>query len=271
MERLSDAVRAAARPAAARLVAWLDALVVWLVRRGDRRRDAASLAARARQELAQGRPGHAIQTSGYAIAADPAYAEGYRQLALAHLAERRLDAARAAARRGLAADPRSPGLLAALGDVDLEAGDAAAAAAAYRRALGLGPPARAAAVLRFKLGDALLRQGRPDEAAEEWLRAHQLDPGYHRASWALGEVRAHQGRHDEAVRWLAEHVARRPGNAHAHYLLAYSLGQLGRWEEAAGEARRAAELAPGEAGFGEFSLVADHEAATRRQVRESGN
>ena len=73
-------MRSVPPPAAVRLVAWGNACLVWAVRRGDRRHNAVFWADHARQEPDQNRFDHAIQSNGFAIAADRTYQESYRPL-----------------------------------------------------------------------------------------------------------------------------------------------------------------------------------------------
>lgn len=85
------------------------------------------------------------------------------------------------ARRARALLPDEPRVLENLGRVSLAAGDADAAVAAYRDALGraargAGSPAARARLYRA-LGEAEERRGRADRAYDAYRRALELDPG----------------------------------------------------------------------------------------------
>ena len=69
--------------------------------------------------------------------------------------------------------PGQPEVWAQYGHVLREAGDAAGAEAAYRRAIALDPQI---GEWRLFLGQALARQGRPAEARDAYRQFERLDP-----------------------------------------------------------------------------------------------
>ena len=83
-----------------------------------------------------------------------------------------------------------------------------------------------------KLGICLARLGRLEEAAEAFQRAAELDPAYP-APWSnLGNVHLQQGRLDQAEAAYRKALAIDPGYAPAHNNLAAALRRMGRYDEA---------------------------------------
>jgi tetratricopeptide (TPR) repeat protein len=75
-----------------------------------------------------------------------------------------------------------------------------AAEESLRRALALKPEAGS----YFNLGDAVERQGRPEEAIALYREAVRLDPGYAKPYYNLGLLYEGQGRREEAARAYGE-------------------------------------------------------------------
>jgi tetratricopeptide (TPR) repeat protein len=165
--------------------------------------------------------------------------------------------------------------LAGLGIIALAA---AAARAAITRSRGVAPRAAAAAVLaalgvltwrqseiyhdsatlyratiaknpdcwlaQFNLGDALLREGRLDEAMVHYQEAVRARPDYVEARNNLGGVLAHVGRLPEAIAQFEAALRDWPGDAKLHYNLGNALADARRFAEAQAEYQRALELRP---------------------------
>ncbi len=64
------------------------------------------------------------------------------------------------------------------------------------------PPAGARA--RTQFGNQLQRQGKPEEAAEQFRLALASNPGYYTARWSLARLLVKQGKRDEAIELLRE-------------------------------------------------------------------
>jgi serine/threonine-protein kinase len=125
-----------------------------------------------------------------------------------------------------------------------EAKQALAAAVAAERAAIRSRPGDATAHLR--LGDALSRQGKPDEAEAAFREAIRLSPDFAGAYARLGLLLRIQGRPAEAEAPLRTAIRLQPDWAVAHQVLSGILWQQGRLAdaEAEAEAREAVRLGP---------------------------
>jgi tetratricopeptide (TPR) repeat protein len=165
------------------------------------------------------------------------------QLAMAYRGLGRLDHAKKhLERRGSgtvwAADPvvdalqtlvRGERALLMLGRRAYEAGQFAAAADAFRRAIEAAPESPSA---RVGLGLALAQLGKADAAREEFQRALALDPGDVGAHAGLGQLLAREGRDGEAVEHLRAAFDQAPADAVVRADLVRALLRLGRDEAA---------------------------------------
>lgn len=97
---------------------------------------------------------------------------------------------------------------------------------------------------RHQAGNACLRQGRFQQAAEHYQAALKLDPSYAPAAYGLGLVYLEQNKLKEAVRWFTKAVELDPKFADAEYNLAKAYDGLGQLDEAERHYRRAYELSP---------------------------
>jgi tetratricopeptide (TPR) repeat protein len=145
--------------------------------------------------LATRRLADAIAALERARALDPAHAENGYDLAVAYLETNRLDAARTQVRALLAAKP-SAELHNLLGDIDVRAGDRAAAAVNYQLA------ARAQPIEEhlYDWGDNLLHLGAHGDAAEVFAAAVRRHPTSARLHIGLGITQYARGQHEDAVR-----------------------------------------------------------------------
>ena len=148
---------------------------------------------------------------------EPSNAEAGHRLAWLLLRQGRLDECVALA-EGLQQSAPSAPLFAVLGDAHLRRGDTAAAVAAFRRAVELGPgePAH-----HFALGSAWLKQKRPDlDAAEQSFRQFlKLRPDDAQGQLHLGYVLLKQKRDAEAREWLEKIVRANKATPEAFYYL----------------------------------------------------
>ncbi len=126
-------------------------------------------------------------------------------------------------------DEQNDVALLALAELDLQAGDHAAARAGYERALALRPDLGRA---HNGLGIALQRQGQPALARASFERALALDPGDPQAANNLGIACAQAGEGARALELFERAVRLRPGFGEALRNRGGALLGLGRWREA---------------------------------------
>lgn len=117
----------------------------------------------------------------------------------------------------------------------LEAGDGAAAAAAFRRGLELAPDM---AALHHRLGAALALQGDRAGARAAYESAVRLSADQFLAHYSLGLMDQEEGRHDDAIAHFTAALGARPTYAAARLRLASSLRRRARPAEALVEYRR---------------------------------
>lgn len=115
--------------------------------------------------------------------------------------------------------------------LDLEPLDAAAARAAYRRALEADP---AHADAHLNLGRLLHEEGAVDEAETHYRAALAADPGSPRAAFNLGVALDDRGRAGEAIAAYERALEKDPELAAAHYNLSRLHEAAGRPAEALG-------------------------------------
>ncbi len=168
------------------------------------------------------------------------------RLALGFLGDLHRDggnAARAAAayRKALELDPDDAEVYRALGLLHSQSGDVEAAVAALRRSLELDGERPLTWV---NLGVALNAYGDPAGAAAAYQRALGLDAREPLAHFNLGNLRLRSGDLPGAAEAYAAAVAADPGLARGHFNLARTLIQLERYREALPHARRAVEFEP---------------------------
>jgi predicted O-linked N-acetylglucosamine transferase (SPINDLY family) len=123
-----------------------------------------------------------------------------------------------------------------------QAGDLAAAEAAYRRALTIDPDHGDALKL---LGSVLGQTGRPEEASRMLERARDVDPDAPDTRALLGNVYALLGRTTEAMDAYGEAIARRPDDWAARNNLGLLCYREGRLAEAAETLAAVVEAIPG--------------------------
>src|SRR5215475_9946062 len=106
---------------------------------------------------------------------------------------------------------------------------------------------RAAASLEahFNLGNALMGQGKLDEAIAAYRRAIGIKPDYAAAYTTLGIALAEQGRLDEAIAAYRRAIGIKPDLAEAYSNLGAALSWQGKLDEAIAAFRRAIGIKPG--------------------------
>ena len=153
----------------------------------------------------------------------------------------RLQEAEGIYRQILAADPDHADALHLLGVVTSQLGDHETGAAFIRRALELRSHWPAALT---NLGNALLAQGKADEAVNCCRQAIALDPGYANALGILGLALKRQDRFDEAADCYRRALQLAPGLANAENDLGAVLQARGHLDEAEICFRHALEMSP---------------------------
>jgi len=108
------------------------------------------------------------------------------------------------------------------------------AAAEYRRALEIEPGNGDA---HRRLGQAYEKLNQLEQALASFRRAIELEPDYYRNYHALGAFYFQRGRFSEAVQTLSKAVELAPEESTLHYALGSSLSNLGRFSEAERELR----------------------------------
>jgi len=179
-----------------------------------------------------------------AVQFDPSYARGALvDLARGCLRAGRLDDALRNAEAAVRAAPSGAEAWATLGLVQRRRGDAAAAEAAYRRALAIRP---SYIDVHNNLGFLLAQTGRPSGAREHYEAVLELDPSYVRAWVNLADLIASDasvGSADEAVRAAERARKLAPADIQVHKVLAMAYDAAGRRADAIAAARRVIELA----------------------------
>ncbi len=186
-----------------------------------------------------------------AIQIDGCYAAAYAGLADAHAVlvnwgyapkTGALNEARNAAEKAIALDPNLAEAHASLGLVlmeerdDLESGEKA-----FRKAIELNP---SYAPAHHWLALVLHSTGRTEEALQEIMKAHQLDPLSPTIATVAGDYLYRAGRYDEAIAQWRRALEIAPDFLRARVLLAHAHEAAGDWETAHSELRRAVGSAP---------------------------
>ena len=127
--------------------------------------------------------------------------------------------------RELAYLPAGSTALVQQGLIAVGAGEFAAAASVFSRAVDADPTNMEA---RRQLALAHVDAGQFDEAETAWEELLALDPGLASAHFDLGQLLANLGRPDEAIRRLTRATELAPDYKQAHYQLALLLDRAGR-------------------------------------------
>jgi tetratricopeptide (TPR) repeat protein len=115
---------------------------------------------------------------------------------------------------------------------------------AYRQAIHLQSDLPAP---HFGLGNALARQDKLDLAEAEYRETIRLEPDYPAVHYNLGTVLGQRGKLREAETELREAIRIEPGQAKVHYNLGDVLGRQDKLEQAEAEYREAIHLRPNDA------------------------
>jgi tetratricopeptide (TPR) repeat protein len=88
------------------------------------------------------------------------------------------------------------------------------------------------AVAEYEIGQILLAENRPQDAAPRFERAMVLAPGFAEALLAVGRMRSDAKRYDDAIQLLERAVRLQPENESAHYNLMLAYRNAGRTTDA---------------------------------------
>jgi pentatricopeptide repeat protein len=147
------------------------------------------------------------------------------------------DEALADYQKALALDPNCPSAHFNLAVTSVQAGKFGEAESHYRKAL----PGRPTAETHNGLGYALARQGREDEAVQEFREAIDVNPKFTPAYNNLAEALVRQGKLEEAESYYRRSLAEKPSPA-VYNALGAVLRKLGKMDEAADQFGKAKGL-----------------------------
>lgn len=162
-------------------------------------------------------------------------------LAYTLLGDGRIQEAETEARRSLALNPSNTTALFTLASIHDRRDEIAEAVAGFQRVLELRPHDSLA---RLRLGLALLKQHRRDEAAPHLTAAIAAEPSYRESFLRQGFTDFRTGFAAAALVYFEAVLSAFPDDSDAHFGLALALTKLGRADESFTHLRRAAELRP---------------------------
>jgi homogentisate phytyltransferase/homogentisate geranylgeranyltransferase len=157
-----------------------------------------------------GEPEHAHRFLERSLGIDPSSPVAREYLAAATARAGWEDEAREILSWAVSEGVRPGVMIAQLGELDLESGDAITAAARFADALSLGRPD---VPVRIRLGDALLAAGDAAAATREYETVVERRPSSHEARDALGRLLHARGELDRALEELREATALAPDEA----------------------------------------------------------
>ena len=113
------------------------------------------------------------------------------------------------------------------------------------RRIPLGDPARSRSRRSHcRLGNALIRKGKLDEASAAYREAIRLKPDDAEGHYGLGNALKGQGKLDDAIAEYREAIRLKPDHAEAHCNLGSALKGQGKLDEASAGYREAIRLKP---------------------------
>ena len=189
-----------------------------------------------------------------AVQIDPRSTTAHQNLAEALRKQERYAEAVAAYRAVLAIDDGFALAYAGLGMALFEDHRYAEALQAVQQALSLKPDLSTAGALHLHMGRAARELGRPQEAAQHFERALEIEPGTVQPLFDLAKLRFSQGRSGDADRILRRARELRPADPATLHNVAEALRLQERYEDAIAHYRSALgidpEFAPAHAGLG---------------------
>jgi Flp pilus assembly protein TadD len=189
--------------------------------------------------MAQGKVDEAIACYKRAIAIDPTYIKGHKNLGKALWAQGKAAEAVAIYQKAIKLQPDDATIHNALGLALRRVGKLADAVAAYRKAIELKPDNAEA---YSNLGIVWQTQRKLVEAIRAFRKAIELKPDFAEAYSNLGVALRNQGKLDEAVAAFRKASELGPEMVMAHCNLGHALREQGRFAEALAAYRRGHEL-----------------------------
>ena len=198
----------------------------------------------------QGKSEEAVVALEKALAVDPKHWKAHNNMALASIDIGELELAEAHYRESLAIEPQAA-IYNDLGFVLERQGLPEDAAEAYRKALELDPESASA---HYNLGASLARSGEYEEAELHLRAALGTDPNTQTYT-GLGVVQWQQGRTDEAIANLEAAIEANPKNAAAYDYLGTIYVEQGKLEDAEATYRLLTRNQPSAAAYQELAEV----------------
>jgi tetratricopeptide (TPR) repeat protein len=201
--------------------------------------------------VVEGQADNAIEVLQKRVDVSPNNAEAHRKLGEALLQQNLSDEALAEFLVALLIDPKSGQTYAGIGQLHLQRGRYADAAAASRRAVDLDPGNR---VARYSLGAALLRLGQTAAGQKEILEFERLQAEarvHEEREWELRLIRQaasaslDKGDYAKVAEYLRQAINYSPDDASAHISLGVVLKRLGQHADAIESFHKALELKAG--------------------------
>ena len=85
---------------------------------------------------------------------------------------------------------------------------------------------------RFYLGNALVANGKSQEAIEFYYQAIVLNPRFVQSYYRISEILSQQSKHTEAINFLEQGINQNPQDPESHFLLGQQWEALQNWENA---------------------------------------
>ncbi len=211
----------------------------------------------------QGKSAEAVVALEKALAIDPKHSKAHNNMALASIDLGELELAEVHYRESLAIEPQ-PAIYNDLGFVLERQGMPEEAAEAYRKAVELDPESASA---NYNLAASLARSGNFAEAESHFRTALEKSPNTQTYT-GLGVVLSQQGREEEAIASLRAAIEADPKNAAAYDALATIFVQQGKLEEAESTYRLIIRNQPSAAAHHELAQVLERLGRTDEARRE---
>ncbi|MGA2125668.1 MAG: tetratricopeptide repeat protein [Xanthobacteraceae bacterium] len=195
----------------------------------------------ARKLQEQGNLSDAESLFGVVLATRPGHLGSLLGLGAICACTNRLDDAKSNLTRAIAVDEHAAAAHGSLGAVYTSAGDLAAAAACYDRALALAPDHPG---IRYGYAMLLQSMGRKAEAIEHLKLAVSAKPEHLDGRFALGNLLYAEGKDAEAIECYLKILQLSPRHAETHNNLANVYQRLGQMERAVAHYQAAIEINP---------------------------
>ena len=192
----------------------------------------------------QGRYEEALDAIRFVIEQDSDFLEAHINLSAILNALGRSDEAETHLRRAIEINPENIDLVRRLAEILMPQGRYEEALDLIAQAVALDPASSQAAELHFLMGQTAQDNGRPEVAAEYYMRAFDIDPHHTQAIRRLAHLRLDQQRYDEALELFQRLTDIDPNDAVAHGNMGIVFLYLGKNDEALGSFDHALSLDP---------------------------